>query len=94
MPALLARVRVTLCVLSIMVLPVAVSESATTGLGVKGPLGAPKPVRKRNQFGAAVGGPIVKNKTFWFADYEGLREREGVPRVRLVPTAAERDGPA
>jgi Carboxypeptidase regulatory-like domain/TonB dependent receptor-like, beta-barrel len=55
-------------------------------------LGAPKPVRKRNQFGAAVGGPIVKNKTFWFADYEGLREREGVPRVRLVPTAAEKAG--
>ena len=55
-------------------------------------LGAPKPVRKRNQFGVAVGGPFVKNKTFWFADYEGLREREGVPRVRLVPTAAEKAG--
>jgi hypothetical protein len=55
-------------------------------------LGAPKPVRKRNQFGAAVGGPFVKNRTFWFADYEGLREREGVPRVRLVPTAAEKAG--
>ncbi|MEK6320856.1 MAG: TonB-dependent receptor [Acidobacteriota bacterium] len=55
-------------------------------------LGAPKPVRQRNQYGAAVGGPIVKNKTFWFADYEGLREREGVPRVRQVPTATEKAG--
>jgi hypothetical protein len=55
-------------------------------------LGAPKPVRKRNQFGAAVGGPLVKNRTFWFADYEGLREREGVPRTRQVPTAAEKAG--
>src|SRR5215813_1272648 len=55
-------------------------------------LGAPKPRRKRNQFGAAVGGPIVKNRTFWFADYEGLRDREGVPRVRQVPTAAEKAG--
>ncbi|MCI0524517.1 MAG: carboxypeptidase-like regulatory domain-containing protein, partial [Acidobacteria bacterium] len=55
-------------------------------------LGAPKPRRQRNQFGAAVGGPIVKNRTFWFADYEGLRDREGVPRVRQVPTAAEKAG--
>src|SRR5262245_34347076 len=55
-------------------------------------LGAPKPRRQRNQFGAAVGGPLVKNRTFWFADYEGLREREGVPRVRVLPTAAEKSG--
>src|SRR5262245_57337391 len=54
--------------------------------------GAPKPVRKRNQFGGAIGGPIKENKLFWFADYEGLREREGVPRTRAVPTAAEKAG--
>jgi hypothetical protein len=54
--------------------------------------GAPKPVRKRNQFGAAAGGPIVKDHTFWFADYEGLREREGVPRTRAVPSANEKAG--
>jgi hypothetical protein len=55
-------------------------------------LGAPKPRRQRNQFGAAVGGPLIKNRTFWFGDYEGLREREGVPRTRVVPTAAEKAG--
>ena len=55
-------------------------------------LGQPKPVRKRNQFGAAVGGPFVKNRLFWFADYEGLREREGVPRTRILPTAQEKEG--
>jgi hypothetical protein len=55
-------------------------------------LGAPKPKRERNQFGAAAGGPIVRNRTFWFADYEGLRDLEGVPRVRQVPTAAEKAG--
>ena len=55
-------------------------------------LGAPKPKRERNQFGAAAGGPLVKNRTFWFGDYEGLRDQEGVPRVRQVPTAAEKAG--
>ena len=55
-------------------------------------LGAPKPKRERNQFGAAVGGPLIRNRTFWFADYEGLRDQEGVPRVRQVPTAAEKAG--
>ena len=55
-------------------------------------LGAPKPKRKRNQFGGAVGGPIVRNRTFWFADYEGLRDQEGIPRTRQVPTAAEKAG--
>jgi Carboxypeptidase regulatory-like domain len=55
-------------------------------------LRAPKPRRQRNQFGAAVGGPLVKNRTFWFGDYEGLRDKEGVPRVRQVPTAAEKAG--
>ncbi len=55
-------------------------------------LGAPKPKRERNQFGTAAGGPIVRNRTFWFADYEGLRDLEGVPRVRQVPTAAEKAG--
>jgi Carboxypeptidase regulatory-like domain/TonB dependent receptor len=55
-------------------------------------LGAPKPKRERNQFGTAVGGPLIKNRTFWFADYEGLRDLEGVPRVRQVPTAAEKSG--
>jgi hypothetical protein len=55
-------------------------------------LGAPKPKRKRNQFGGAIGGPLVRNRTFWFADYEGLRDQEGIPRTRLVPTAAEKAG--
>lgn len=54
--------------------------------------GAPKPVRKRNQFGGAAGGPLVQNRTFWFGDYEGLREREGVPRTRVLPTAEEKAG--
>jgi Carboxypeptidase regulatory-like domain len=47
---------------------------------------------QRNQFGALVGLPIVKNKTFVFLDYQGTRQRQGVPFVSTVPTAAERNG--
>jgi hypothetical protein len=43
-----------------------------------------KPFRLRNQFGGTIGGPIVKNKTF-FADYEGLRDRKGIVRTSSVP---------
>jgi hypothetical protein len=56
------------------------------------PAGEPKPKYIRNQFGAAIGGPIVRNRTFFFADYEGTRSREGITRISNVPTAAERQG--
>ncbi len=51
-----------------------------------------KPVRKRNQFGAAFGGPIIKNRTFFFGDYEGLRDREGLVRFSTVPSVNEKRG--
>src|SRR5438270_4197122 len=47
---------------------------------------------KRNQFGAFLGGPIKKNRTFLFGDYEGSRLREATPFVSSVPTLAERAG--
>src|ERR1700730_16639860 len=47
---------------------------------------------KRNQFGAFLGGPIRKNRTFIFGDYEGSRLRESQPFISTVPTAAERAG--
>jgi len=47
--------------------------------------GAEKPFRLRNQFGGTLGGPIVKNRTFIFGDYEGLRDRVGTVRFSSVP---------
>src|SRR6266513_49613 len=45
-----------------------------------------------NQFGGALGGPIQKDKTFFFLDYQGKRQRHGVPFTGLVPTAAMMNG--
>jgi hypothetical protein len=51
-----------------------------------------RPPFKRNQFGAAFGGPIIKDKTFFFFSYEGLRQRQGITLpVATVPTQAQRD---
>jgi hypothetical protein len=52
---------------------------------------------RRNQFGATLGGPLNipnfyngKNKTFFFADYQGIKFRQGVPTVGTVPTLQDR----
>jgi Carboxypeptidase regulatory-like domain/TonB dependent receptor len=56
------------------------------------PAGEPAPKYIRNQFGFSVGGPLHEDRTFFFADYEGTRSREGLTRVANVPTLAERAG--
>ena len=50
------------------------------------------PPFRRNEFGGTFGGPIKKDKTFFFVQYAGLRQRLGEPNNAVVPTAAERTG--
>jgi len=51
-----------------------------------------KPDFNRNQFGASLGGPIVRNKTHFFVNVEGLRDRLGFTRIGTVPNALARQG--
>jgi Carboxypeptidase regulatory-like domain/TonB-dependent Receptor Plug Domain len=43
--------------------------------------GLPRPTLKRNQYGFAVGGPIKKDKVFWFTSYQGQKQTAGIPRT-------------
>jgi hypothetical protein len=56
------------------------------------PPNQPKPVLRQNMFGAAVGGPIRKDKTFFFVDWQGTRVRTAAVRTSSVPTPAMRSG--
>jgi hypothetical protein len=47
---------------------------------------------KQNQFGATFGGPVRKNRDFFFAYYEGFRNREGITNGATVPSEAQRTG--
>lgn len=51
----------------------------------------PPPFR-RNQFGGSAGGPVAKEKTFVFVDYEGIRQSTGATSVATVPSSAARQG--
>ena len=51
-----------------------------------------KPPFRRNQFGGALGGPIVKDNTFFFANYEGMRQSLGISTLAFVPSVAARNG--
>jgi outer membrane receptor protein involved in Fe transport len=56
------------------------------------PSDQPKPLLKQNQFGAALGGPLVKNALFAFGYYEGYRYEQGITQTLTVPTPAQRSG--
>src|SRR6202166_3752312 len=50
------------------------------------------PPFKRNQFGGSIGGPIIKERTFFFFDYEGIRQSKGITAVTTVPSLDARNG--
>jgi hypothetical protein len=65
-----------------------------TGLNATGYLfaPAPKPPLQRDQFGMTFGGPVIKNKLFFFTDYEGFRQRLDYINFDSIPTANDRAG--
>ena len=56
------------------------------------PVGGIKPLLQRNQYGGTVGGPIIKNKIFFFGDYEGFRQLQKVPAFDTLPNLSDRAG--
>jgi hypothetical protein len=64
----------------------------TQGLVSAGDLKAPRPDLKRNQFGGSLGGRIIRDKLFFFFDYEGRRDSVGVTYTRIVPLPHFRAG--
>jgi Carboxypeptidase regulatory-like domain len=52
----------------------------------------PTPVFRQNQFGGTLGGPIRKDKTFFFIDYQGTRQTRGLTQNQQMPSLADRSG--
>ncbi len=63
-----------------------------TKLDARSYFAAERPKFNLNQFGGALGGPIQKDKTFFFLDYQAKRQRRGTPFAGIVPTLANRSG--
>jgi hypothetical protein len=56
------------------------------------PVDGTKPPLTRNQFGATLGGPVIKNRAFFFADYEAFRQERKATAFSSVPLASQKNG--
>ncbi|MFB3814517.1 MAG: carboxypeptidase regulatory-like domain-containing protein [Terriglobales bacterium] len=63
-----------------------------SGLDARNYFAQTRPYLKRNQYGGSVGGPILRNRLFFYADYEGIDQKEEVVSNVRIPTAAFRQG--
>ncbi|HET6318065.1 MAG TPA: TonB-dependent receptor, partial [Chloroflexota bacterium] len=67
-------------------------DTSLNATGFFKPVNGEKPPLSRNQFGVVLGGPIVKNKAFFFVDYEGFRQTRKQVAFSTIPTPAQRQG--
>jgi Carboxypeptidase regulatory-like domain/TonB dependent receptor/TonB-dependent Receptor Plug Domain len=67
-------------------------DTSLNATGFFKPANGEKPPLERNQFGGTIGGPILRNRAFFFADYEGFRQTRGIPASSTIPTAQQRQG--
>jgi hypothetical protein len=67
-------------------------DTSLNATGFFKPVGGEKPPLERHQFGGVLGGPIIKNRAFFFVDYEGFRQTRKQVAFQTVPTPTERRG--
>lgn len=67
-------------------------NTALNATGFFKPANGQKPPLTRNQYGAVVGGPIAKNRAFFFGDFEGFRQNRKVTTPSTIPTPDQRRG--
>jgi len=67
-------------------------NDALNATGFFKPSSGVKPKLNRNQYGFVFGGPVIRNRTFFFADYEGFRQVSKVMTFATIPTMAQRQG--
>ena len=67
-------------------------DTSLNATGFFKPASGEKPPLERDQFGGVFGGPILKNRAFFFLDYEGFRQTRKLVAISTIPTAAQRQG--